>query len=106
MNKPELINRVVGKTGLTKKDTETTLNALLETISEALQNGEKVKLDGFGNFEVRDRAARNGHNPRLLADLKNQGVDEETARKQAHVPIAETRVPAFKAGKKLKEAVK
>ncbi|MCM3274370.1 HU family DNA-binding protein, partial [Paenibacillus elgii] len=65
-----------------------------------------IKWQGFGNFEVRERAARDGVNPKLLAELKKQGVDEETARKQAYVPIAETRVPAFKASDKFKEALK
>jgi DNA-binding protein HU-beta len=90
MNKPELITRVAEKTGLTKKDASKAVDALLLTIMEALKNGEKVQLIGFGNFEVRHRAARKGRNP-----LTGQEINIEASK-----------VPAFSAGKQLKEAVK
>jgi DNA-binding protein HU-beta len=90
MNKPELITRVAEKTGLTKKDASKAVDAVLLTIMEALKNGEKVQLIGFGNFEVRHRAARKGRNP-----LTGQEINIEASK-----------VPAFSAGKQLKEAVK
>ena len=62
-NKAELIERVAGKTNLTKKDVTASVDALFEVIQEALKDGEKVQVIGFGNFEVRDRAARKGRNP-------------------------------------------
>ena len=62
-NKAELVDRVAKKTQLTKKDVSATVEALFETIQEALQAGEKVQVIGFGNFEVRERAARKGRNP-------------------------------------------
>jgi DNA-binding protein HU-beta len=90
MNKTELVAAVAGKTGLTKKDVETIVSATTETITEALQNGDKVQLVGFGTFEIRDRAARNGRNPQTGEALA----------------IAASKAPAFKAGKALKDAVK
>lgn len=89
MNKAELINRVAEKTGLTKKDTEKAVNALVETIEQALANGEKVSLVGFGTFEVRSRKARTGRNPQTGATIE----------------IPASRVPAFRPGKALKERV-
>lgn len=89
MTKTELITLAAEKTGMTKKDTEKTVSALLEVITEALQQGERVQLTGFGTFEVRDRAERTGINP-------------QTKKK---ITIAATKVPAFKAGNGLKEAV-
>lgn len=89
-NKAELVERVADKTNLTKKEVTATVDALFEAIQEALQNGEKVQVIGFGNFEVRDRAARKGRNPQ---------TGEETQ-------IEATKVPAFKPGKALKDAVK
>ena len=80
MTKTELINEVANKTELTKKDCEKAVNAVIESITDALIMGDKVQLVGFGTFEVRDRAAREGKNPA-------------------------TRVPAFKAGKALKDAI-
>ena len=62
-NKAELVDRVAKKTQLTKKDVSATVEALFETIQEALKAGEKVQVIGFGNFEVRERAARKGRNP-------------------------------------------
>lgn len=89
-NKAELIERVAEKTNLTKKEVTATVDALFEVIQEALQNGEKVQVIGFGNFEVRDRAARKGRNPQTGEEIE----------------IAASKVPAFKPGKALKDAVK
>lgn len=89
MNKAELISSVAEKTELTKKDSEKAVNAILEAIGAALGNGDKVQLVGFGTFEIRERAARKGRNP--------QTGDE--------INIAAAKVPVFKAGKSLREAV-
>lgn len=89
MNKAELINATAEKTGLSKKDTEKTVNAILETITETLQAGDKVQVVGFGVFDVKHRDARIGRNPRT--------------KEQIEIPA--TRAPQFKAGKALKEAV-
>ena len=89
MTKTELINAVAEKSALTKKDAEKAVSAVIESITEALASGDKVALVGFGTFEVRDRAAREGKNP---------------ATGEA-ITIAASKVPAFKAGKALKEAV-
>ena len=75
---------------LTQKDAAKVVDALLETISNTLAKEEKIQLVGFGTFEVRDRAARKGRNPQ---------TGEE-------IDIAASKVPAFKPGKELKEAVK
>ena len=106
MNKADLITVVAENTGFTKKDTEATVNEFLGAISNALAKGEKVQLFGFGNFEVRETKARNGINPKLLKELKEQGVDEETAKAQAAVQIAASKKPAFKPAKALKDTVK
>ncbi|NLI12837.1 HU family DNA-binding protein [Pelotomaculum propionicicum] len=89
MNKAELISSVAEKTELTKKDSEKAVNAVLETIGAALGNGDKVQLVGFGTFEIRERAARKGRNPQTGQEIS----------------IAAARVPVFKAGKSLREAV-
>lgn len=89
MNKGELISAVADKTDLTKKDAEKAVNALFETIQETLATGEKVQLIGFGTFEVRERKARKGRNPQT-----GEEIDIDAAL-----------VPAFKAGKALKDAV-
>lgn len=89
MNKAELISNVAEKTELTKKDAEKAVGAILSTIEEALSRGDKVQLVGFGTFEIRERAARKGRNPQ---------TGEE-------IDIAAARVPVFKAGKALKDAV-
>ena len=89
-NKAELVDRVAKKTQLTKKDVSATVEALFETIQEALKAGEKVQVIGFGNFEVRERAARKGRNPQTGKEIK----------------IKASKVPAFKAGKAFKDAVK
>ena len=89
-NKAELIEKVAGKTNLTKKEVTATVDALFEVIQETLASGEKVQVIGFGNFEVRERAARKGRNPQTGEEIE----------------IAATKVPAFKAGKGLKDSVK
>lgn len=89
MNKTDLVNSVAEKAELTKKDAEKAVNAVFASIEEALKKGEKVQLVGFGTFEVRERGERKGRNPQ---------TGEE-------ITIAATKVPAFKAGKALKEAV-
>ena len=89
MTKVELVNKVALKCDRSKKDAEKAVNAVIESITEALVSGEKVSLIGFGTFDVKDRAAKNGVNPRTGAKLS----------------IAARKVPAFKAGKALKDAV-
>lgn len=89
MNKAELVAEVAERSGLTKRDAEKAVNAVVESIEEALTKGEKVSLVGFGTFEVRERAARSGRNPRTGDTLQ----------------LAASRVPAFKAGKSLKENI-
>ena len=64
MNKNELIAQIAGKSGLSKKDAEKALNATLDTITEALSNGDKVQLVGFGGFDTKKREARMGRNPK------------------------------------------
>lgn len=90
MNKTELINHVSETAGITKKDATKAVDAVFGGITTALAEGEKVQLIGFGTFEVRDRAARTGRNPQTGEEIQ----------------IAATKVPAFKAGKELKESVK
>lgn len=89
MNKTELIAAVAEKADLSKKDAEAAITAAVEAITGALIEGEKVRLVGFGSFEVKTRAARVGRNPK---------TGEE-------IPISEARLPVFKAGKALKDAV-
>ncbi len=89
MNKTELISVVAEKAQMTKKDAEKAVNAVLAAVEGALAKGDKVQLVGFGTFEVRQRAARTGRNPQTGKEIK----------------IAATKVPAFKPGKALKEAV-
>ena len=89
MNKQDLVNVVAESTQLTKKDTTAAVDAVFEAIKDALAKGDKVQLVGFGNFEVRDRAARTGRNPQTGAEIK----------------IPATKVPAFKPGKALKDQV-
>jgi DNA-binding protein HU-beta len=90
VNKTELITSVAEAAELTKKDATKAVEAVFDTIQSTLASGEKVQLIGFGNFEVRERAARKGRNP--------QSGEE--------IDIAASKVPAFKAGKALKDAVK
>ena len=89
MNKTELIAAVAEKADLSKKDAEAAITAAVEAITGALIEGEKVQLVGFGSCEVKTRAARVGRNPK---------TGEE-------IPISEARLPVFKAGKALKDAV-
>ncbi len=89
MNKTELINQVAERSGVTKKDAEKVVSATIDAITAAMAAGDKVQLTGFGSFEVKDRAARVGRNPR---------TGETT-----EIPAA--RIPTFKAGKALKDAV-
>ena len=90
MKKAELIEAVASKSELQKQDAKKAVDALFEAISTTLATGEKVQLVGFGTFEVRERAERTGRNP--------QTGEEMT--------IPATKVPGFKVGKELKEAVK
>jgi len=89
MNKAELIATVAEKSGLSKKDTEKAVNATIDAIIENLQGGEKVQLVGFGVFEVKERAARTGRNPKT--------------KEQINIPASS--VPVFKAGKAFKDAI-
>ncbi len=90
MNKTELVAAIAEKAGLSKKDSEKALAAFVETVEAALKNGDKIQLVGFGTFEVRERAARNGINPLTKAPMT----------------IAASKNPVFKAGKAFKDAVK
>ena len=89
MNKAELIATVAEVAGLSKKDSEKAVNATFEAITAALEAGEKVSLVGFGAFDVKERAARMGRNPRTKEEVE----------------IPASRVPVFKAGKALKDTV-
>jgi DNA-binding protein HU-beta len=89
MNKADLVSKVAESTELSKKDVSKAIEAVFESISEALHLGEKVQLVGFGNFEVRERSARKGRNPQ---------TGEE-------IDIPASKVPAFKPGKALKEGI-
>lgn len=90
MNKAELISGVAQKTGFTKKESEKTINAVFETIGEALEKGDKVQIIGFGTFFTRTLKEREGYNP---------------ARKEI-VKMPAISIPAFKAGKNLKERIR
>ena len=89
MNKAELIAAVAAAAEISKKDAEIAVSATLDTITNALKEGDKVQLVGFGSFEVKNRAARTGRNPRT----------------KEVVEIPASKVPVFKAGKALKDAV-
>lgn len=89
MNRAELVETVAEATGQPKSEVTRTLSALIHSVTAALSKGDKVTLVGFGTFERRMRKARTGRNPRTLAPLK----------------IAAARVPAFRAGKELKDIV-
>ena len=90
MTKTDRINAVAAKTGLSKKDSDKAVAAFVEAVTESLAKGEKVALLGFGTFDVKTRAARKGINPRTKKEIT----------------IAAAKVPAFKAGSALKDAVK
>ncbi len=89
MNKTELVAKVAEKAGLTKKDAEKAVNALLSSVQDALVKKDKVQMIGFGTFEVKARAARAGRNPQTGDAIK----------------IPASKNPVFKAGKALKDAV-
>ena len=89
MNKSELISAMVKKSGLPRKHCEAALEAFVAATGEALKNGSKVHLVGFGTFEVKERAARTGRNPRTMAPVN----------------IPASRQPVFRPGKALKETV-
>ena len=89
MNKTELIAVMAETSGLSKKDCDAALAAFITTVETALKSGEKVQLIGFGSFEVKERAARTGRNPR--------------SKETIEIPASQT--PVFKAGKALKDAV-
>ena len=90
MNKTELIEAVAKEANLSKKDAGAAVAAVFDEMTKALKKGDKVQMIGFGTFEVRKRAARKARNPQTGAEIK----------------IKATKVPAFKAGKALKDAVK
>ncbi|MCR4925903.1 MAG: HU family DNA-binding protein [Clostridiales bacterium] len=89
MNKTELVNAVAEKASLSKKDAAAAVDAVVASVTSALKKGDKVQLVGFGTFEVRKRAAKQGRNPRTGATMT----------------IPASKVPAFKAGKALKDSV-
>ena len=90
MNKAELVTMMAQKSNMSKKDSESALNALVESITETMKKGDKVSLVGFGTFETRKRAERNGINPQTKKAIK----------------IPATNAAVFKAGKALKDSVK
>ncbi|MCF8565014.1 HU family DNA-binding protein [Alicyclobacillus tolerans] len=89
MNKTDLIAKVAETSGLSKKDAANAVDAVFDAISDALANGDKVQITGFGNFEVRERAARTGRNPQTGETIE----------------IPAGKLPAFKPGKNLKNGV-
>ena len=89
MNKAQLVTKIAEKTNFTKKDSEKVLKATIETIVDALTGGDKVQLSGFGTFEVKNRKARVGRNPKTNEEIQ----------------IPEIKQPAFRAGKDLKEII-
>ena len=90
MNKSEFVAKVAEKTGFTKKDAEAAVNAFVSCISDALAEGDKIQLIGFGTFEARERKARQGRNPRKPEEV---------------IKIEASKAPVFKAGKALKDSV-
>ncbi len=90
MNKTELVAAIAEKAQISKKDADKAVAALIETVTETLKSGDKIQLVGFGTFEVRERPERTGRNPQT----------KET------ITIPASKVPAFKAGAALKNAVK
>ena len=90
MNKAELVASIAEKSNLTKKDAEAALNGFIKSVEEALAAGDKVQLVGFGTFDVRERKAREGRNPRNPQEV---------------IQIPASNAPVFKAGKALKEVV-
>ena len=90
MNKTELIAAVADKIGITKKDADAAVNAVLDSIVGAVAGGDKVQLVGFGTFEVRERSARQGRNPRTKEPIQ----------------IPASKLPVFKVGKSFKDSIK
>lgn len=90
MNKAQLVASMAEKSGLTKKDAEAALNAFMKSVEESLVGGDKVSLVGFGTFDVRERKARQGRNPRNPEQV---------------IEIPASKAPVFKAGKALKDMV-
>ena len=90
MKKKDLIKAVAAASELSNKDAEKAINALTAAVTDALKKGEKVQLVGFGTFEVRERAAKQGRNPRTGEAME----------------IPASKLPAFRAGQQLKDAVK
>ena len=89
MNKAEFVAAIAEEAGLTKKDADAAVKAFTEVVTEELKKGEKIQLTGFGTFEVSERAARSGRNPRTGETMKMKA----------------SKAPKFKAGKALKDAV-
>lgn len=89
MKKSEFVTLVAEKTGMSKKDTEKTIDAVFAAMSDVLAEGDKLQMSGFGTFETKTRAARTGHNPRTGESIE----------------IAAATIPTFKAGKALKDRV-
>lgn len=89
MNKTELVVKISEQTELTKKDAETAINAFIDVVADTLVSGEKITITGFGSFEVVERAARTGRNPRTGKSI----------------PIPKSKSPKFKPSKNLKETV-
>ena len=88
MNKKEIVSAIAARTGMTKKDSEAVLRAFTSTIIDTMKKGDKIQLVGFGTFEVRKRQARKGRNP----------------QNGAIIDVAAAKIPAFRAGKALKES--
>ena len=89
MNKAELVAAVAEQAGLSRKDAEAAVKAFTDVVADALKNGDKIQLVGFGTFEVSERAARTGRNPQTGAEMT----------------IAASKAPKFKAGKALKDSL-
>lgn len=89
MNKTQFVEAIAAKSGLSKKAAEAALNAMTDVVAETLKAGEKIQLVGFGTFEVKERAARAGRNPKTGETIQ----------------IAASKTPAFSAGKALKDSV-
>lgn len=90
MTKSDIVSEVAKATGMSKKDAAVAVDAFIKSVVDALSKGEEVQIMGFGTFEVRDRAARKGRNPQNPEEI---------------IEIPEKKVPAFRAGKMLKDAV-
>ncbi|MBO8415550.1 MAG: HU family DNA-binding protein [Proteobacteria bacterium] len=89
MNKGQLVDKIAEKTNLSLKDSQAALNAFVDTVKDTLVSGESISLVGFGTFLVRERSERMGRNPRT--------------KEEVHIPAG--KVPAFKAGKSLKDSL-